>query len=142
LSSGSVYIASKGTAGAGTAGGITLQAGSAKFEFLNDDGMDQMIIGTLGESAVTSYIHAREGSGIFINGRPMVIEAGNARDDSGAGNGGDLTLRSGAHRSTGTPGNVILDSLAGYLIISTIPTSSAGLPSGAVWSNSGVLTIV
>jgi hypothetical protein len=28
------------------------------------------------------------------------------------------------------------------LSIKNIPTSSAGLPSGAVWSNSGVLTIV
>ena len=28
------------------------------------------------------------------------------------------------------------------LSIKNIPTSSAGLPSGSVWSNSGVLTIV
>jgi hypothetical protein len=29
-----------------------------------------------------------------------------------------------------------------YLILNNVPTSSAGLPTGAVWSNSGVLTIV
>jgi hypothetical protein len=54
--------------------------------------------------------------------------------------GGSVTIRSGV--GTTTDGNITIDSLTGYLIISTIPTSSAGLPSGAVWANSNVLTIV
>jgi hypothetical protein len=62
-------------------------------------------------------------------------------DNTGAtSTGGSVTIRSGT--GTSADGNITIDSLTGYLIISTIPTSSAGLPSGAVWSNGGVLNIV
>jgi hypothetical protein len=37
---------------------------------------------------------------------------------------------------------ITIDTLTGFLILANIPTSSAGLPSGAVWANSNVLTIV
>jgi hypothetical protein len=62
--------------------------------------------------------------------------------------GGDAVIASGLGNGTARSGNVIIDlgssrgSLYGYLKILNIPTSSAGLPSGAVWSNAGVLTIV
>jgi hypothetical protein len=65
-------------------------------------------------------------------GDNIVIQAGNGAGASN-GNGGNVTITPGTLSGTGT---------RGYFIISNIPTSSAGLPSGAVWSNAGVLTIV
>jgi hypothetical protein len=38
--------------------------------------------------------------------------------------------------------NRVKTTFVNNLSITTIPTSSAGLPSGSVWSNSGVLNIV
>ena len=38
--------------------------------------------------------------------------------------------------------NAVCTTFVNRLAIMNIPTSSAGLPSGSVWSNSGVLTIV
>lgn len=38
-------------------------------------------------------------------------------------------------------GNITLTSSAGDIILSGLPTSSAGLPSGALWNNSGVINI-
>lgn len=52
---------------------------------------------------------------------------------SGNGNGGNIEISPGLKNGTGHNG---------YLILSNIPTSSAGLPTGAIWSNAGVLTIV
>jgi hypothetical protein len=73
------------------------------------------------------------------NGVDMFVLAGSGVVN---GNGADLTIRSGAGAGAGTPGNITLDRNSGHLIILNIPTSSVGLPSGAVWSNAGVLTIV
>jgi hypothetical protein len=73
------------------------------------------------------------------NGVDMFVLAGSGVVN---GNGGNLTIRSGARAGVGTAGNITLDRNSGHLIILNIPTSSAGLPSGAVWSNAGVLTIV
>jgi hypothetical protein len=67
---------------------------------------------------------------------------------SGNNLGGDVTIGSGIGNGTARSGNIIIDlgssrgSLFGYLKILNIPTSSAGLPSGAVYSNAGILTIV
>ena len=38
--------------------------------------------------------------------------------------------------------SITIDTLTGLLILSNIPTSSSGLPTGAVWNNGGVLNIV
>lgn len=74
-------------------------------------------------------------------------------DDPGAGTSGPITLASGTSVSgntgsiviqtgttSGTRGNITLE--GGILIFSGLPTSSAGLPSGAVWNNAGVLNII
>lgn len=57
-------------------------------------------------------------------------------------NGGNVIIRAGAKTGSGLDSNVRIETLTGYLIIATIPTSAAGLPSGAVWSNSNILTRV
>jgi hypothetical protein len=56
-------------------------------------------------------------------------------DDASAGNnnGGNITLQGGAGTGTGLRGNIIFLNL---------PTSAAGLPSGSLWNNANVLTIV
>jgi hypothetical protein len=64
------------------------------------------------------------------NGQNITFTGGNGITN---GRGGDITLDPGVNAGSGRVGVVIL---------SGIPTSSAGLPSGAVWSNAGVLTIV
>lgn len=73
-------------------------------------------------------------------GSSIQLEAGTPT--TGNNNGGNITIKSGTKSGTGTDGNITINALTGYLILSNIPTSSAGLPSGAVWSNAGVLTIV
>lgn len=56
---------------------------------------------------------------------------GDARG-SGNNNGGNVTITGGAPTGSGTRGNVL---------ITNLPTSSAGLPTGALWNNAGVLNI-
>jgi hypothetical protein len=53
---------------------------------------------------------------------------------------GNLTLSATGSAGTGTL--TLAPKALGNLILQNIPTSSAGLPSGAVWSNLGVLNIV
>ena len=66
------------------------------------------------------------------NAFDVSIISGNATT-SGNINGGNVVITLGTGHGTGH---------TGYLKISGLPTSSAGLPSGALWLNSNVLTIV
>ena len=54
----------------------------------------------------------------------------------------DVTALLNVNGYTALNGGALINLLNSYLILSNVPTSSSGLPSGAVWSNSGVLTIV
>lgn len=113
-----------------TTGGIFLNAANAYQQIVDSVtsrglsivGSSQSIRGvTNGETLVKGY---SAGSGIAGD---LAIEGG----DGGSGTGGDLIL---------SPG--IGGTANGNLVMQNIPTSSVGLPSGAVWSNAGVLTIV
>jgi hypothetical protein len=74
------------------------------------------------------------GTSVTINGASLTIRGGDAYGLSGSGNGGDLILRAGVNGpSGGSDGNIKMPSL---------PTSSAGLPSGSIWNNLGILNIV
>jgi hypothetical protein len=66
------------------------------------------------------------------NGGNLLLNGGSATV-AGGGNGGNVTITPGSKDGAGT---------GGYLILTNIPTSSAGLPSGAVWSNAGILSII
>lgn len=96
-------------------------------------GTSNRIVGPSGQTS---------GVGSFRDGGDIWIEGGDADTNGGDGNGGDIKLIAGAPFGTGVGGNVIIDTINGFLILANIPTSSAGLPTGAVWSNGGVLTIV
>jgi hypothetical protein len=58
--------------------------------------------------------------------------------DASDGNSGNVFLTSGT--ASGTRGSITLDGL--HVLIPNLPTSSAGLPSGALWNNSGTVKVV
>lgn len=66
------------------------------------------------------------------DGGDLTLEAGDAYSVAGSGTGGDVLISAGAGGPTGDDGNIIIPSL---------PTSSAGLPAGAIWNDSGTLKI-
>lgn len=61
-----------------------------------------------------------------------IILTGGAGGAGGSNNGGNITISGGAQNAGGTRGNVFIINL---------PTSAAGLPTGALYSNLGVLTL-
>lgn len=80
----------------------------------------------------TYTIRAGNGNVTANAGDHLSVTGGSALVTSGAA-GGNLTLSPGTGDGAGANGNII------FL---NVPTSSAGLPSGAIWSNAGVITIV
>lgn len=57
-------------------------------------------------------------------------------------NGGSINLTAGNKIGTGVAGNITFTaSTGGYIMMVGLPTSSAGLPTGALWNNAGVLSI-
>lgn len=61
------------------------------------------------------------------------LYSGNASD----GDSGSVFLQSGT--ASGTRGNIILDGL--LVLVLNLPTSAAGLPTGALWNSSGTLKV-
>jgi hypothetical protein len=82
------------------------------------------------------YNGAESGKNFTISGRAVSTASA-----------GDLILAPGTAGSGGTKGDLILNSnptgagTRGYLVIQNLPTSSAGLPTGAIWNDSGTLKI-
>ena len=66
--------------------------------------------------------------------RPLDLNGNTLKTSTGS-------LSIDATSSSGTGTITITPKLSGNLIFSNLPTSSAGLPTGAVWNNSGVLNI-
>jgi hypothetical protein len=103
-----------------------------------------------GSAAVSITVKGGDGSSGIPTGANLSLQGGPGYTTSGNNAGGDVEIFGGTPRATAKNGNVIIDcsrttgggALTGYLILQHIPTSSAGLPSGAVWSNLGVLSIV
>lgn len=74
-------------------------------------------------------------------------------DDPGAGTSGSVTIASGTSVS-GNTGNIVIQTgttsaTQGTITIETVillmpslPTSSVGLPTGAIWNNAGVLNVI
>lgn len=78
------------------------------------------------------------GEGAGDDGGVINLIAGNAV--SGAnGNGGSINLIVGTDVGSGVAGYV---NAGGRVTMAALPTSAAGLPSGAIWSNLGILTVV
>lgn len=66
------------------------------------------------------------------SGGTLELSGGDAAG-SGNNNGGNVVITGGAATGTGTRGNVL---------ITNLPTTSAGLPTGALWNDAGTLKIV
>jgi hypothetical protein len=83
----------------------------------------------VGFGTTFSYTTAGSTSG---NATDLILGTGAGATSSGNGDGGDITLDPGAGGGTGH---------RGYIIFNNLPTSAAGLPTGALWNNAGVLSI-
>lgn len=128
-----------------TSGGITLQVGQAP------DGADGGPMYFLGGVSGGNASGPSFGGG--TGGLIEVRAGGGGNFDTpavGHGTGGDLGLYSGFGVGTGhvsgnitiRVGNVADSATLGFLFIRNLPTSSSGVPSGGVWLNSNVMTIV
>jgi hypothetical protein len=93
------------------------------------------ISGLISSSKLDLKTKGAPGVAASNDGKNVTVEAGDAYGTSGNGNGGNVIIKGGAKRAAGTGHN-------GYVLLQNIPTSSAGLPSGAIWNNAGVLSIV
>lgn len=107
---------------------------SGKFRVVNNRHTNMTTGGSLGADGLS---WGRTATDITITPRPtqganaadMYIQAQSASD--GNNSGGDLHLEAGAKFGSGVVGNIILDNL---------PTSDPSI-TGALWNNSGVLTV-
>jgi hypothetical protein len=130
----------------GTNGKFRVGVYSSYMSVYGDGGGDDLNIAQLQPSSDAANFNLRGKAGISgtPNGGDIAVIAGTAYSTTGNGNGGAVLIQSGQRRTAGSgvDGNITIDALTGYLILSNIPTSSAGLPTGAVWNNSGVLNIV
>lgn len=83
------------------------------------------------------------GSGTDIAGADFVI---NASQGTGTGVGGHIVFKTAAAGTTGSALNTLTTQLEltddGNVIMANLPTSAAGLPTGALWNNSNVINIV
>jgi hypothetical protein len=102
-------------------------------------------------SSYTGYTFKGGAGDSGVNsGGLFYIGGGDGYSTSGNGDGGSVYIDGGSKRAAGSGhnGDVTIGADNGgtshtrYIILKNVPTSSAGLPSGAVWSNSGVLTII
>ncbi len=131
------------TGASGTTGlniGSAVPAASSTFNGISTNGINDLkIFGSDGTVGTPSP------------GTLVAIYGATAYQTSGNNTGGDVNIQAGQGRgASGKDGNITLvlnpgsgtSTPRGYFILSGIPTSSAGLPSGAVWSNAGILSIV
>jgi hypothetical protein len=99
-------------------------------------------LGLASATPITQTFGGAEGSGTDITGGTLNI----GTRGTGAGTGGRINLQFHAAGSSGSALGTLVDVLSvvapGTIRITSIPTSSAGLSTGDVWSNGGVLTIV
>ena len=80
-----------------------------------------------------------------INGKENQINAYKPLDMNGNNivtSTGSLTINASGSTGAGSTGSISMTPrVGGYIIMNNLPTSATGLPSGALWNNSGVLNI-
>lgn len=98
--------------------------------------------GPTSTAPVALTIRTSDGEGTDINGQNVTIRPGAG---TGAGTGGHLIFQTAAAGASGSTVNTPTTQLEitddGNIIMANLPTSSAGLPTGALWNNAGVLNI-
>ena len=145
------------TVGDATGGGIVKGANAAASSDANGGGMELKggagdTSGTGGDSSLsagtggadggqggTAWVQGGRGGSTSGNGGTTLIVGGEAPTN---GNGGNVTIIGGTAAGGGTNGSIGLQVGAGANItMSGLPTSSAGLPGGALWNDAGTLKI-
>lgn len=127
---------------AGTEGVLLGNDVSATFLYYN---ASQNLLTTSGSFTTPFVFQTGDRTGVSNpDGNDFTIRAGNG-STSVDSDGGNLTLRSGAHNGTGVDGNITIDALTGFIILnpSSIPTTNpcGTAPPGTIWSDSGVLNM-
>jgi len=162
-SSGSILLQTSSGGATGGHGGILFQTGQTSYsgslsaEEISGDktihltmDADAVANGAVGEIKVAgspAETNGFDGGAVHLQGGAVTVANG------GTNTAGDVVIRSGGDvGSTGTTvvnaGDIIMEPGAAFNggtagnIIMQLPSSASGLPSGALWSNSGVVTIV
>jgi hypothetical protein len=134
----------------GAGGIVSIASNSGELSLVNGSKVAQWSFSANNLSLLTSGPSAFNIASIATS-LPKAIHISAGNSTSGNNNGGDLALTPGLRNGSGSSGDFVLTiqpSTGGYFIITGpagaagLPTSSAGLPSGAVWNNAGVLNIV
>ena len=88
-----------------------------------------------------SKVQATSGSGTNIAGTKMIVAGG---QPTGSGAGGSVSFQTGEAGASGTTLRALVEHMEiredGLILVPTIPTSDPAV-TGALWSNSGVLTV-
>jgi hypothetical protein len=110
--------------------------------FLNRKAAASFGLGSASATPIAQTFGAANGSGTNITGGTLNI----GTQGTGTGVGGRINLQHHAAGSSGSTLGTLVDVLsivgAGRVRITNIPTSSAGLSTGDIYSNAGILTIV
>jgi hypothetical protein len=116
---------------------------SSKDAVLSRGGVATIQQGLSSATPIAQLFTGPSGVGTNIVGGKMCLSAGRS---TGNATPAVLALQGTAAGSSGATAQTLVDVLsiirAGVIRITGIPTSSAGLSTGDVWSNGGVLTIV
>ena len=105
--------------------------------------------GTVGATGATgATVTVQAGTNISVNGtasnpivslkNPLTAQL-NIGTNAIVSSIGDIAVNASA--SAGTGNIVITPKIGAYIIMTNLPTSAVGLPSGALWNNVGVLNI-
>lgn len=106
--------------------------------------INTVLIGNNDTNATPSALTIRmtNGSGTNVSASNMTIQAGRG---TGTGTGGHIIFQTAAAGASGSSLNSLTTQLEitddGNIIMANLPTSASGLPTGALWNNSGVINI-
>lgn len=92
-------------------------------------------------AGTTSYVATSAGVGQYTSTTGTVIITSATPNIVVRGSTGQATTLS-SNSVTCNTGNLTIQALTGYLLLTGLPTSAVGLPAGAVWRNGTVLNIV
>lgn len=127
-------IAGNGSgAGPATGGNILIQSGNATGSGANNAGPIQILAGYAGTGGAGAPVIIGAGWGGSSSGAGGRVDINGGGTFGGNSNGGNVNINLGVKSGSGHDGR---------FNIQTLPTSSAGLSTGDVWNNSGVLNIV
>ncbi len=131
------------TAQLGWSSGAATLNSNANDVRLSRDAANRLQLGADAATPVAQTIKAADGTGTNVAGSPMQLSGGSG---TGSADGGEVRLLTAPAGSSGATANSAVVRLtvkpSGVLNLATIPTSSAGLVTGDIWSDGGTLKII